>query len=170
MPMTPMRNGVLWAVLVAVLAAANWAIVGKERTIANGETMLVALAPLDPRSLLQGDYMVLRYAIAGEIERSLDAPFSADGVAVVRLDENDVARLVRVGGSTDDPGPDERLLRFRKRGESLRIAGEAYFFEEGQAQTYARASFGELTVDSDGEAVLTGLRDSQYNRLGEPPP
>ena len=160
-----MRNIVLWAVLAVVLILANWSIVSKERVLANGEIMLIELAPRDPRSLLQGDYMALRYSLAQTIMGRLDAPFSATGVAVVRLDENAVASFVRLDG-TDPLAQDERLLLYRKRGESLRIAGEAFFFEEGQDEIYASARYGEVRVDASGDAVLVGLRDSEFNRLG----
>ena len=160
-----MRNIVLWAVLAVVLILANWSIVGKERVLANGEMMLLDLAPVDPRSLMQGDYMTLRYALAQRIMSQLDAPFSATGVAVVQLDENAVASLVRLDG-TEALAPDERLLQYRKRGESLRIAGEAFFFQEGQDEIYARARYGEVRVDASGEAVLVGLRDFEFNRMG----
>ena len=48
-----MRNIVLWAVLAVVLILANWSIISKERVLANGEIMLLDLAPRDPRSLRQ---------------------------------------------------------------------------------------------------------------------
>ena len=67
---------------------------------------------------------------------------------------------------TDQLAQDERLLQYRKRGESLRIAGEAFFFQEGQDDIYASARYGEVRVDASGEAVLVGLRDSEFNRLG----
>ncbi len=160
-----MRNTVLWAVLAVVLALANWSIIGKERVLADGEIMLLDLAPRDPRSLLQGDYMTLRYALAQRIMSQLDAPFSATGVAVVQLDENAVASFVRLDG-TDQLAQDERLLLYRKRGESLRIAGNAFFFQEGQDEVYASARYGEVRVDASGDAVLVGLRDREFNRLG----
>ena len=160
-----MRNIVLWAVLAVVLILANWSIISKERVLANGEIMLLDLAPRDPRSLLQGDYMTLRYRLAEAIRNELKAPFSATGVAVVRLDENDVASFVSLE-TFDQLTPNERLLQYRKRGENLRIAGEAFFFQEGQDEIYARARYGEVRVDASGEAVLIGLRDSQFNRLG----
>lgn len=166
-----MRKLVLWAVLVVVLAVSNWSIVGKERVLANGETMLLALAPRDPRSLLQGDYMTLRYSIADEIERELGQPagsYSTDGRAIVRLDRNGVAALVRIGGNAEDPGAGDRLLRFRKRGASLRIAGDAFFFEEGGQDLYADARYGELRVAAAGDAVLVGLRDAEFRSLGPP--
>jgi len=31
---------------------------------------------------------------------------------------------------------------------------------------YARARYGEVRVDASGEAVLVGLRDSEFNRMG----
>ena len=162
-----MRNAALWVGLVDVLATANWAIVEKERVLANGQIMLLPLAPRDPRSLLQGDYMVLRYSIAREIERALGDVFSASGAVVVTLDENDVASFVRLADDeADSLAADERLLQYRKRGESLRLAGEAWFFEEGQGELYSRAAFGEITTDVRGAAVLVGLRDADFNRLG----
>ncbi len=43
----------------------------------------------------------------------------------------------------------------------VRIAGNTWFFPEGQAQRYAPAKYGELRVDDHGEALLTGLRDDR---------
>jgi uncharacterized membrane-anchored protein len=161
-----MRNVVLWSVLAIVLTLANWSIVSKERVLTNGETMLLRLAPRDPRSLLQGDFMVLRYALSQEIMQRLDDGFSATGVAVVRLDENGVAELVRLDAGDGELASDERLLLYRKRGEQLRVAGDAFFFEEGRQDLYAGARYGELRVDATGDAVLVGLRDDEFNRLG----
>ena len=42
-------------------------IVAKERIKTNGERIFLALAPVDPRSLMQGDYMALRFEIATHI-------------------------------------------------------------------------------------------------------
>jgi uncharacterized membrane-anchored protein len=161
-----MRNVVLWSVLAIVLVAANGSIFRKEQVLANGETMLLPLAPRDPRSLLQGDYMTLRYAIAQQIADRLGPGFSVDGVAVVSVDENDVVNFVRIEQGQGSLAAGERLLRFRKRGESLRIAGDAFFFEEGRQALFADARFGELKVDPTGEAVLVGLRDADFDPLG----
>ena len=37
----------------------------KETTILKGKLVYLELAPVDPRSLMQGDYMALYYAIQG---------------------------------------------------------------------------------------------------------
>ena len=50
-----MRKLVLWVVLGLTLVVANLSIIGKERVLREGRTVLLQLAPRDPRSLLQGD-------------------------------------------------------------------------------------------------------------------
>ena len=45
----------------------NHSIVAKEHIRANGERIYLELAPVDPHSLMQGDYMALRFAIARDI-------------------------------------------------------------------------------------------------------
>jgi uncharacterized membrane-anchored protein len=41
----------------------------------------------------------------------------------------------------------------------------AFFFEEGTADRYADARYGEIRVDAEGEAILTGLRDRDLRPL-----
>ena len=59
---TLLRAGIL-AALALVGGAALQAVRNNERIIAQGRVVLVELAPVDPRSLMQGDYMMLRFAI-----------------------------------------------------------------------------------------------------------
>jgi len=159
------RNLVLWVVLALTLAAANLAIAGKERILSEGKTILLELVPVDPRSILQGDYMALRYALAGEVSRERSEQVSANGRVVVTLDANGIASFVRFDdGSGAAAG--EQFLRYRKRGEGVRIASDAFFFQEGQGPAYRNARFGELRVDARGNSVLVGLRDEELMRLG----
>jgi uncharacterized membrane-anchored protein len=47
------------------------------------------------------------------------------------------------------------------------LGTNAYFFEEGTAQQYEGARFGEFRVDREsGEAVLVGLADKALKRMG----
>ena len=156
-----MNRILFWGTTLLVMVAVNFLIVQKENTIANGQTMLLRLAPVDPRSLMQGDYMILRYSIA--------TPMVADeleskGHLVVRLDENDVASAVKFydGQSLQ---ADEHLLFFRNRGV-MRFGAESFFFQEGDADLYSKARYGELKVDDSGRSVLIGLRDDDFEPLG----
>ena len=151
------RRSLILPGLVLALAVPAWGIVGKERLLANGETVLLELAPVDPRSLIQGDYMRLMYAITRAIEQ--DESWPSDGAIVVTLDASGVATFVR----RDDASPlrpGERRLRYRKRDRRVRVATNAFYFEEGSARRYERARYGELRVDSEGNSVLVGMRDS----------
>ncbi len=108
--------------------------------------------------------MALRYALAGEVGRAANTAEISDGHAVIELNDQQVARFIRL---YDDEAlkPGEHLLRFRKRGETVRLASDAYFFEEDQSETFQSARYGDLRVDDSGHIVLTGLRDDDFERL-----
>ena len=61
-------RGLIGLGALLVLGAVNGAIVGKERIRRDGELVFLALAPVDPRALMQGDYMALRFALVRELE------------------------------------------------------------------------------------------------------
>lgn len=147
-----------------ILAFVNLQIAAKERIVREGTTVLLRLAPVDPRALMQGDYMALRYAMAGEVAAASEEAGVSDGKVVVELGENGVAQFVEIHKGQPLSG-NRHLLVFRKRGESVRLASDAWFFEEGSGRAYRRARFGELRVAESGEAVLTGLRGEDYRHL-----
>ena len=157
-----MRKILFWFTAILVLVAVNYLIVTKEKTLASGRTMLLELAPVDPRSLIQGDYMELRYALArgipkGQLKRD-------KGQIVVSLDKDAVARFVRIHrGERLNEG--EHLLFYRNRGE-LRLGAESFMFQEGDAKLYSKAKYGELKVDASGRSVLVGLRGEDFKPLG----
>lgn len=153
----------IWIACVLTLAAATVSIVASERLLARGEPMLLRLAPVDPRSLMQGDYMALNFAIAQPIVQAMaDAKESGTRVAVVTLDRKGEASFVRLHRGEALSGH-ERLLRFQVRpsrwgAQRVQVSTDAYFFEEGPGERYANARFGEFRVDADGDALLVGLR------------
>ena len=153
-----MRARLLFAGLVLALGVPTWAIWQKEQLLAHGDVVLLELAPVDPRSLIQGDYMRLDYALTRAIPGTAD--WSHDGAVVVSVDGDGVARFVRRHEPGQALGQGERILRYRKRGKRVRVATDAYFFQEGRARKYAGARYGELRVEKDGSSVLVGLRDS----------
>ena len=136
--------------VLLVLGAVNWSIVAKERIKTHGERIYLALAPVDPRSLMQGDYMALRFELASGL--SAEAP----GSAPLLVDANGVATL---NPDTDAGG---LHIRYRVRNGQVWLGTNAYFFEEGTAARYDRARYGEFRVDREsGEAVLVGLADEK---------
>lgn len=165
----PMRAPILAGLVLALfLAVYNAAILGKERLLASGETMILALAPVDPRSLMQGDYMILNIAEGRAMTRDAgdgDGPGGRERTAVMAPDETGLWTYRRLDrGETLDAR--ERRLIFRPQGDgSAKIAGGSWFFEEGQGAAYARARFAELRVAPDGTALIAALLDADRNRL-----
>lgn len=156
-----LKNIVVLVNLVAVLAFFNLSVVEKEDILEDGQLVLLELAPVDPRSLMQGDYMVLSYAISQTQE--LDK-LPNRGYAVVQLDSQKVAQLVRYQSGKEPLNPNELLLRYSKGKWALNLGAESYFFEEGQAETFEKAEYGGLKVDGEGNSLLVGLYD-EHRRL-----
>lgn len=163
-----MAKIVLWVGLALILVVVNGLILHKENVLANGTLVLLDLAPRDPRSLLQGDYMALRYHLASAIETATPQQADRDGDAVITLDTRHIARLERIHTPGQALAVNEYLLHYRRRGGLVKIATDAYYFQEGHAQFYAMAKYGRFRVDGSGEAVLTGLCDEKLLRLSAP--
>lgn len=167
-PSNRIRLVVTVATTVVILAFVNLQIAGKERIVSEGRTVLLRLAPADPRSLLQGDYMALRYVMASEVAAVAQGAGISDGTIIIETDENDVARFVALDRGQALAADQHRLL-FRKRGESVRLASDAFFFEEGESGRYENARYGELRVAEDGTALLVGLRGDDRRPLEATP-
>jgi len=145
---------VLGAVLV--LGAVNFSIQGKEHIKAHGELIYLELAPVDPRSLMQGDYMALRFTIAA----SIDVSQRSGNTVALKVDERRVASVAPAAATGT------LRMRYRVRGGRVWLGTNAFFFEEGSAARFAPARYGEFRTNPDsGEAVLVGLRDGSFRKL-----
>ena len=163
-----MRKAIALVAGLLVLAFVNFGIYQRERLLTEGQIVLLELAPVDPRSLMQGDYMRLNFAVAGQAFPFEGRDSLADGHLIVALDAHRVGRFRRLADGRP-LAADEIALRYRVRGGQPYFATNAYFFEEGQARTYQSARYGEFRVARDGEMILTGLRDARFARLGGGP-
>ncbi|NML24090.1 GDYXXLXY domain-containing protein [Pseudoflavitalea sp. G-6-1-2] len=147
--------------LLIILAFFHYTMNRKEQTLSNGKLVLLPLAPVDPRSLMQGDYMDLRYAISTEMPDS----FPVKGYYVVELDSGNIARKVRIQPNTTPLQPNEYLIGYRKESWRHSIGAESYFFQEGEAEKFEAAKFGGLRIDDKGNSVLVGLYDDHRNLI-----
>jgi len=149
-------RGLVAAGLVLAGGAVAMTVQRHEETLAQGRPVILELAPVDPRSLMQGDYMALNYAMARDLQNG-----ARDGVVVVKLDEKGVGRFARVDHG-EPLAADEARLRYRVRPRGVRIATDAWFFEEGQRSAFQGARYGELRARPDGEALIVALRDKNF--------
>ncbi len=148
--------------LAAVLAAANVVIAQKQAIVERGRLIYLPLGPRDPRSLMQGDYMTLRY------DRRLFPPANVlllapdRGTVVLDLDAAGRRRFVRLDDGSALQGSEVRLrYKLRGRARDVHYGAGSYFFEEGSAPRFVNARFGMLRVDREGNSVLVGLADEK---------
>lgn len=154
-----------WLVLagtILVIGSANYTIRDRQQVVDSGQPILLELRPVDPRSLMQGDYMTLRYAEPLFPDTQARSALSRRGAFIVKLDVESVATYARL----DDGTPlatNEVRLKYKLLDESgaIRLGAESFFFEEGQADVYDAARYGVLHVDVAGNSVLVGLADEE---------
>ena len=168
---------------LAILFLVNISIWQNQLHLSEGEVIYLELAPVDPRSLMQGDYMALRFAMSNKIYTAfseqkalqqenlqhniwkIDMLVVNHGYVVVEKDVNQVAQFVRL--ENNQPITKfQRKLQFRMRDDRVKFASNAFFFEEGDEPLYRDARYGVFRVNKKGEVLLTGMLDEQYNLLG----
>ncbi|BDS10081.1 GDYXXLXY domain-containing protein [Aureispira anguillae] len=149
--------------LLAVLVVFNWMILQKEHTINNGELVLLELYPLDPRSLMQGDYMNLRYEMTRQW--NLNDSIPTRGYCILRKGSNNIGSFERLQSSRTPLASNELAIKYYRTAHFVKIGAESFLFEEGQAETYEQAKYGGLKVEPNGSAVLVGLYDASGTKI-----
>lgn len=167
---SPRRNlyaiagfGVLLALALGYINRGVWRL----EYFHDAQEVYFALGPRDPRSIIQGDYMVLGYRADIYPPIKDIGPLAKKGEIILRLDKNRVASFARIGVATSVLDADELRIDYIKTSNTrLRYVPESYFFQEGEAPVYAAARFAIVRVASDGRARLVGLADEGFIALG----
>lgn len=153
--------------LLASALLVNRSVIRLESDFASGREVYLKLAPVDPRSMLQGDYMALNF------DASLFPPETVKldrrGEIFLALDADGVARFSRVAGASDQPHTDEVRVDYALDGARPRYCPGSYFFQEGEAGAYAGARYAVLLVAPDGKTRLVALADADRRRIAPKP-
>ncbi|MBU2112705.1 MAG: GDYXXLXY domain-containing protein [Gammaproteobacteria bacterium] len=150
------------AAVLLILAASALTIWRFEQTLMTGEMVILQLAPVDPRSIMQGDYMALAFAIDREL------PDDAAQFSYAWLTKADNAPASLYSLSNELPQQQDKIgLLLRQRDGISSVGPNGFFFAEGSAAVYEAARYGLFKVDSSGKALLTGLLDENLQLLGE---
>ncbi len=161
--------------LVIILSLVNLSIWGKEKHLAEGKIVYLNLAPVDPRSLMQGDYMALRFRLADKVYDALPKSKdrkswrhnvdASDGYVVTKLDEQNIGTFKSIYNN-QKLSEKEILIRYRVRNGAVKFATNAYFFQEGHGKYYQPAQYGQFRVDKKGELLLVTMHDKDLKKLG----
>lgn len=149
--------------LVILLVYFNFSVAKKETLLKDGKLILLSLAPVDPRSLMQGDYMTLRYSISEDLNVE---SLPKRGYCVVKLDKNGVAQRQRFQKNTTPLKEGEYLINYTSSDNwNVNIGAESFFFQEGQGEKYEKAKYGAVKVDDNGNSLLVGLYDENLKNI-----
>ncbi|TNE51403.1 MAG: hypothetical protein EP343_04725 [Deltaproteobacteria bacterium] len=162
-----MRSTLFWIATAVVMVVPNFLILQKETLRSSSNTVFLELAPVDPRSLMQGDYMILSTTLARRLQRMKKRP-AREGHLVIRLSQKKVAHFVRVHSPNKPLQAGERLIVYKFRKNRFQVGADAFFFQEGHGKYYSRAQYGEYRLDASGKTLLIGLCDSKLRRLKPP--
>jgi uncharacterized membrane-anchored protein len=150
---------------LAVLGVANVGIWQKETLIAEGRPVFVEMAPVDPRSLMQGDYMRLAFRLPRALMETMQPmPGATRPHAVGKIDAQGILTLERLDDGRPI-APDELAIELTPKNNGWALATDAWYFKEGEAARWSRAKYGEFRVDAAGRALLVGLRGPALEAL-----
>lgn len=154
-------------VMIALLVLLQLGFLGlqsvrSESLLRNGVSVKLEIVPLDPRSLLQGDYIVLNYGISTPPETAADelrARRQSKVKAVLSPDENGVYEFNRLFRSGEALGDEEVVINGRFSGSlRIRYGIETYFVPEGTGADAERdARFAYVRIGAGGDAMLEKL-------------
>lgn len=176
----PAKSRASWVLLAGgalALLLVNALIVQKQQLIANGRPVFVKLAPVDPRSLMQGDYMALSYDLPGvggpgrAVQRGpwtdgTSAPlWGARARVAVTLDPRGIATAPRLLAPGEAAPPGTQLIELTPKNGGWTVVSDAWFFREGEEPRWRAARYGEFRVLPDGRALLVGLTGEDLQPL-----
>lgn len=172
--------GLVGVFLIVLLGAVNYKVQQFEDVLATGKPVVLKIAPADPRSLMQGDYMVLNYAILSDLQQSqfssesnettgIDelSPSGKKAYILVHLDKNHVATLCEAQSEipTDFKHCTPNVyLPIRYKGWLPELPSQDYFFAEGKGEYYAQSEYAEYRF-KDGILLLARLLDKDFKGL-----
>ncbi|MCM3594661.1 GDYXXLXY domain-containing protein [Metabacillus idriensis] len=158
-----------WAMIAGVfilqLAFTGYQSFSNEQALEQGKEVVLELQPLDPRSMLQGDYVQLQYE-AGRFKPADDIKSGTVITVKLKKDSNGIYRPTgetaegRAGDVFKKPQADEAYLTGKYNGYDGLILGiESFFVEEGTGMELERtAKYAKVIVSDEGNALLVDVK------------
>ncbi len=145
--------------------------VNKEEKNLKKESFLLEIAPLDPRSLFQGDYMILDYVVSQGIEREIyemtksnekNSNLSKNGFAVLKIKDQKIAQFERITENLLETEEGEIVVRYTKGSDGINLGIDSYLFQEGRGEEFERARYVEVVNPKSGELRIKNLLDEDF--------
>ena len=150
----------VWIIILVQLIISGGIFTKNEVLLQNGKEIKLALQPIDPRSLLQGDYVELNYDIA-----HVTLPHVKDGEKVklvLRPNKQGVYEYARIYQADDDwnkPYASKKkdvVITGSYHDWGIQYGIEHYFIPEGTgSKVESEARFATVRVGKNGDAIVT---------------
>ncbi|MCL6586035.1 MAG: GDYXXLXY domain-containing protein [Anoxybacillus sp.] len=156
------KKGLLIAIIALQVAVIGYTAFSKEQLLTHGKLVKLELVPIDPRAVLQGDYVRLGYEIstvkAVNERGTVQVILRKDGAGVYRF--VDIYSLNGKPYHRDAYQTGDVLINGKINGDTIIYGIESYFVPEktgGDVQQHAR--FAYVRVSRTGDAILEKVSD-----------
>ncbi|WNF35400.1 GDYXXLXY domain-containing protein [Bacillaceae bacterium IKA-2] len=153
----------IFLIILIQLSILSVQVIKSEIILQQGETVILELQPIDPRSLIQGDYVILAYTVG-----NLEIPNGTDNERVKLVLRKDGTNLYQYAGyyhhhkkwnKDYQPEAEDVIITGRYNGYNrVHFGIESYFVPEGTGlEVEENAKYAIVKVAKDGNALLTKL-------------
>jgi uncharacterized membrane-anchored protein len=120
-----------------------------------GKTYLIKCGPLDPRDLLSGDYVYLRYQISALPERFQELAYNNQEVYITLHPSGPVWEVQDI--STVPPTGGMPYLKGQGNGREIKYGIERYYVPEGKGKNVPNELYAQIVIQPGGIAQLKRL-------------
>jgi uncharacterized membrane-anchored protein len=134
----------------------------KYRTVLTGDVVVLETVPVDPRDLLRGDYVQLRFKITSVPSRfcSGECPKAGSDAYVTLEKEIQSWDAVKVSKKSPKTKSGQVTIRGKVKSDKGNIQVDykinSYYVPEGQGRKHERIKYWEVYVDRSGNPVIKG--------------
>ncbi|WP_110114023.1 GDYXXLXY domain-containing protein [Bacillus sp. CGMCC 1.16541] len=152
---------ILISIIAIQLVLVSVQVTKSERLLANGKTVTLQLEPLDPRSLLQGDYVILRFTIS-RVELTQEPNYNEKiKVGLVENEQGIYEYRTYVAKDQNINDQADVWINGRYKGSgNVEYGIENYFIAEGTGRDVEEnAKYAKVKVGENGDALLIELEE-----------
>ena len=148
--------------LLLLMIVFGYSVIKEEKNLKKA-TFYIKTVPVDPRSLIQGDYMVLNYDIAESARMEIGN--IRKGYIRIKINDLKIAEFIRIDEEYLPPSNNEISIQFQKNGSNIDIGVNSYLFQEGTGNKFQKAQYAEVIELKNGRLRLKNLLDKDFIKI-----
>ena len=137
--------------------------VSTQRALQTAQTVYLKIEPVDPRALLSGDYMQLRYDFERWSQAGKDQPLLLQ-MEVSLPSGTEKTADQNTGAKNTQNQIQLQTVRIKTLRSRYRVPHQ-FYFQEGTGKKYENAAYAKAAVLPNGSILLLGLTDENFNLL-----